>query len=297
MSSTKITQDEVITRSKLLPGFPLIVSQILATIDNPEANLNELVGYIEHDPVIAARVLSLANVAATRIRQPSDVHDIHTATSLIGISSVREMALIGSLAGFAYDVAPTGISATFLEHSVAVGVCSEELVHYTTAQISTSVALVGGLLHDVGQLYLYCFNAGDFREVWRLALTHNIGIENAERERFGVDHSTIGAWLAEHWSLPANICAAIRYHHAPDFALDETLVPVVHVAEVLSNALDLGGRDENRVTTISARACQKLGLNWDDDVRSLFGRMDARSRHANALFQNTANAYGQAPRL
>jgi hypothetical protein len=60
------------------------------------------------------------------------------------------------------------------------------------------------------------------------------------------------------------------------------------VGEVMTNALDLGGGQDNRVTYLSARACEKLGLIWGSDPRpdfiSLFGRITARARHASALF-------------
>jgi hypothetical protein len=62
-------------------------------------------------------------------------------------------------------------------------------------------------------------------------------------------------------------------------------VPCIHVAEVLSNAHNLTSRGENRVTSISSAACRTLGLIWDESLRPLFGRMEARSSHANAFFQ------------
>ena len=268
MTPHMITRDEVVERSSMLPGFPPVITAILSTIDDPEANFKVLVDHIQHDPVITARVLSLANAAATRTRRQSAVHDIFTATSLIGMGSVREMAVISS---------------------IAVGVCSEELSLHTAAPASASSALIAGLLHDVGQLWLYRFNAEAFRTACNRALSRSVGIEDTEREQFGVDHTTIGSWLAEHWSLPANIRAAIHHHHAPDTALAEPLVPLVHIAEVLSNALDLTGREENHVVAISAAACHKLGLGWSADVRPLFGRMEARSRHANATFHQDAS--------
>ena len=286
MTPHMITRDEVVERSSMLPGFPPVITAILATIDDPEANFKVLVDHIQHDPVITARVLSLANAAATRTRRQSAVHDIFTATSLIGMGSVREMAVISSIADF---VAPAGMSASFWQHSIAVGVCSEELSLHTAAPASASSALIAGLLHDVGQLWLYRFNAEAFRTACNRALSRSVGIEDTEREQFGVDHTTIGSWLAEHWSLPANIRAAIHHHHAPDTALAEPLVPLVHIAEVLSNALDLTGREENHVVAISAAACHKLGLGWSADVRPLFGRMEARSRHANATFHQDAS--------
>ena len=139
--------------------------------------------------------------------------------------------------------------------------------------------------HDIGQLWLYRFDPEAYRSVWDAALAHSIGIEEAERERFGTDHSTIGAWLGEHWSLTAPIVAAIRSHHAPDSASNENLVPLIHVAEVVSNALDLTGRSENRVTALSGAACRQLGVQFNDEIRPLFGRMEARSRYANSFFQ------------
>ncbi len=60
--------------------------------------------------------------------------------------------------------------------------------------------------------------------------------------------------------------------------------PLVHVAEVLSNALDLTGCAENRVVTLSAAACRTLGITWNESILPLFGRIEARSSHANAFF-------------
>ena len=284
MTEPEITREAVIERSNSLPAFPLVIKQIIATIDDPEASTEMLAGHIKHDPVIAARVLSMANAAATGTRRQTSTHDIFTAASLIGMNRVRETALLAGLSDFVGSLAAPGVTATFWQHSIAVGVCSEELALHTAVPASASAALIAGLLHDVGQLWLDRFERDSFSEALPHALAHGIGIEQAERERFGVDHSVIGAWLAEHWTLPANIVAAIRCHHAPEQALGEPLVPVVHVAEVLSNALDLTGREENRVTSISSAACRALGLTWDESARALFGRMEARSHHANALF-------------
>jgi len=282
---TVLTKDTVIERSRSLPAFPTIINKILTTLDDVEANLNLLAAEIQHDPVIAARVLSRANSAATRTRRLSTVRDIYAATSLIGVDMVREMVMICSLGNLVYGAVPAEMSSTFWQHSVAVGVCSVELALHTAARVSAPAALIAGLLHDIGQLWLYRFDVEAYHIAWKRALSDAIGIEEAEREQFGVDHSTIGVWLAEHWTLPAAIVASINYHHAPDAALDEPLVPLVHVAEVLSNALDLTGRNENRVTSLSSSACEKLGLIWDKNIHPLFGRMEARSRHANALFK------------
>jgi HD-like signal output (HDOD) protein len=284
MNKLLVTRDEVIGSIGNLPGFPPVIAQILETLDDPEANMNFLVGHIQHDPVIAARVFSLAN-RASRSGHYSETGDLYAAVSLIGLNSVRDIAMTGSISGWSEKFASGKMPASYWSHSVAAGVCAQELARHIAAAVPPSTALIAGLLRDVGQLWLYCFDAGEFGKALDYSLASGTGIEVAERERFGVDHATIGAWLAEHWSLPANICAAIRHHHAPDSMLGEPLVPLVHVAEVLSNALDLTGRDENRVTAISARACKNLGLVWDGEIRPLFGQIEASSRYANTLIQ------------
>lgn len=284
MSESVISRDEVVDRAADLPAFPRIVVEILAALDDPDASLNLVADHIKHDPVITARVLSMANSAASKSRRQSMVRDVFTATSLIGIGRVRETTLTARIGHFISGAVGTARGTGFLQHCVAVGVCSEELALHVALHTPGDMALVAGLLHDIGQLWMSRFRPRTSAEAWSDAMGHTIGIDAAERAHFGVDHGTIGAWLAEHWQLPTPVIEAIRHHHDAGPEREELLVPLLHVAEVLSNALDLGGRAENRVTYISSSACSRLGLTWDDRALQLFGRIDARSAHANQIF-------------
>lgn len=284
MKATPITREQVIARGRSLPSFPSIVSEIMATLDDPDGNFKVLVRAISRDPLISARVLSVANTVAMRGTRDSEVCNINTAMSLIGLNRLRHITLISSLSTFVAGTARSGLPNTFWQHSVSVGVSCEELAQHIAAPVAPATALIVGLLHDIGQLWLYHVDAAAVQNCWREATTRAIGIEEIEREQFGVDHSAIGAWLAHHWGLSAPVVSAIGGHHSPELNPDTPLVPMVHVAEVLSNALDLSGRFENRVTYLSDSACRQLGLVWNDDIRALFGRIEARSRHANAFF-------------
>ncbi len=289
MTSHLITRDEVIERSKGLPTFPNILNKILNTIDDFEANSNLVVRHVKQDPVIAAQVLSAANTAS-KARQRGDISDIHAAIAMIGLGRVREIAMFSSTSGFVNSFAVKEIPVSLWTHSIAVGVCGEELANYNATPELANAAMIAGLLHDIGQLWLYCYYPAELRAAFRDTRERHIGIEIAEREHFGLDHQQIGSWLADYWHLPADICAAIRYHHQPDDAMQTPLVALVHVAEVLSNALDLTGRIENHVTTVSTPAFKLLGLIWGSESRPefgpLFGRIEARSRHVNELMQS-----------
>jgi len=289
MGSEMVDRAKVIQVSRAMPSFPAAVAKILDLVDDPDASFDVLVETISLDPLISARILALANTVAMRSKRDSEVCDIKLATALVGLNRVRHIALISSLSRFIGNAAQTAIANSFWQHSVSVGVCAEELANHVDTPVSPTMALVAGLLHDIGQLWLLHYNANLVQVCWNEAQSQEVGTEETERQYFGVDHSTIGSWLAAHWCLPGELVEAVSAHHQPDAQLSPPLVPLIHVAEVISNALDLGHRAENRVTYLSAAACRVLGLVWDDKIRLLFGRIEARSSHANVIYASTAS--------
>ena len=283
MTSSPITRDRVLGTQKELPAFPKVVLQILDTLNDPDACLTVLTEHIEHDPVVAASVLSLANRAGTHSHSGAPISDVFTAVSLVGLARVRDVALQVSLSGFLGNIAQGGAEEHIWEHSLACAACGVELAQWVSIEVSADAALIAGLMHDVGQLWLQRFEPHRMQQALLAAKQGDVHIEAAERSLLGVDHGAIGGWLAQSWGLPDNIGRAIVHHHAPDAASEEPLVALVHIANVLSNALDLAHDPESRVAWMSRDSCAALGLTWGPETQSLFGRIEARSRHAFAL--------------
>ena len=277
-----LTREKVLATANRLPSFPRAIQGILATLDDPAASARILDQFVRSDPAVAARILYLANSAAAHGGRPDRISNLPFAVSLIGHRKVRELVMMSSLQGFIHSLAERGAGQWLWSHGLAVSICCEEVSRHVAASPLGGAALIAGLLHDVGQLWLIRFEADAFAEVQRVARDEAVSIDLPEKEAFGHDHATIGAWLAENWLLPDPIVQGIQYHHQPDSALDEPLVPIVHIAEVLSHALDLS-QSESRVGYLSAEACAKLDLAWNADSQHLFGRIEGRNRHANAL--------------
>ncbi|NVO06880.1 MAG: HDOD domain-containing protein, partial [Rhodoferax sp.] len=139
-------------------------------------------------------------------------------------------------------------------------------------------------LHDIGQLWLQRFEPAGLQWALRNAESQGVEIDVAEREVFGVDHATIGGWLARAWGLSEPICQGVQYHHVPQDGLPEPLVALVHVSEVLNHALNLSHARTSHVRWISEDCCTLLGMDWGDDTQGLLGRIEARSRHAFAPY-------------
>jgi len=285
---TPLTRSSVLRLGRGLPGWPEAIADILNSLDDTDANLDVLIKAIHRDPVITARVLWLANTAALRGQRDEAVTDIGTAVSLTGVQRLRHVVLISSLSTFG-QAARVPAGTRFWTHSMAVGVCAEELALHLDEPVSASRALVAGLLHDVGQLCLYQADRAGMIECQRRAQAEPQDITVLESACFGVAHGQVGAWLAEQWHLPSDVVEAMVHHHAPPDGPPVPLADIVHLAEVLTQALNLGGGVVDCIPHASAQACERLGLVWDDDSQALFGRMAARTRHA-TLFFNTLPA-------
>jgi putative nucleotidyltransferase with HDIG domain len=270
---------EVIENS--LPVFPSVVSRILATLDDAEASLSVLVDFLDNEPGAMSRILLLAELCGLKYLEISNACD---AISLVGASRVRRWILTDSISAFSQTNIQAGMEA-FWRHSLAIGVGSEELAMYRPTGISPEMALVAGLLHDIGKLGLYSCRVSEYLGGRPDAVEANLA--GRETEYSGVDHAAVGAWVCQCWGLPERISLAIAHQYVPDAAGDDPMACLLHVAKVLNNALDLDGREESRVTNLSASACKRLGLLGSDarpDLTHLFGRITARVRHANVLF-------------
>lgn len=276
----QLTEKEINERAINLPAFPRVVNDILQTLDDENATLGALVQFVERDPVITARIVAIANSAAMGGRHSGQLRDVNMAVSLIGLSRVREIVLAVSLADFAQK---SQMSSYFWEHSVAVAITAQELGRFT--HVSPDYALVAGLIHDIGQLWMARFYPLEFQMVRSTVNCSERGIIDVERQYFGMDHCEIGGILAERWGLPSVIVSALRNHHDPSQVLSEKLSDLIHVAEVFSNALDLTGREDNLVSQLSGEACRAINFDWNQDLAALFGKIEARTEHACRVFR------------
>jgi len=274
-----LKESEIIERATLLPAFPTVVNDILETLDDENAAMGALVQLVERDPVITARVLSIANAAVMAGRTQRDLRDMQVAVSLIGLSKLREIVLAVSLAKFSRE---SGMASHFWEHSIAVGVAAQELSRI--GHCSRDFALVCGLLHDIGQLWMARCHPLEFQMV-RMSMEQapDLDILDAEIWHFGLDHCTIGRLLGTAWHLPAPVIAAIQHHHDAHPPADK-LIAVTHLGEAVVNALNIERHDHASVRHVSATACDVLGIDWRDDFNFLFGRIEARARNLARIF-------------
>jgi len=256
---------EVVAR-KNLPTIPTVLAKILQLADAENVSGKELIAVIEHDQSLTGKMLRLANSAF--FGQSRRVATIPRAIVLLGFSTVRNLALGVKV----WDTLGAGIARSRLDelwvHAVAVGVAAKALTARLRAG-DPDEAFTAGVLHDVGRLIL----AMRFRdEYWRIvgSTGEAEAIERKEAANLGVDHTEVGGWVLEAWSLPPAIVEAVRTHHAGDARPG---VPgLLAVADRLVAWTDLAtGIMQNEATALLDRN-REHGVTpgmWDEVLRQL----------------------------
>ncbi len=170
-----------------------------------------LVNCLRGEPSMAARVLKVAN--SPFYGQCGRVGTVERAVQLLGLAAIRGIAATGCLdrtlpgrMGRAFD------PERFRCHSLAVACAAQRLSQALKCDCDGE-AFIAGLLHDIGVLVLARGNALAMQHFVPQAGLEEASLLQAERDHFGADHAACACLLAEAWSLPAWLQAALAAQH------------------------------------------------------------------------------------
>lgn len=217
-----------------LPSLPVIVLELLSTMDAEATTVQTLAYKISQDQALAAKTLRLAN--SSFYGRPSAVVRIEQAIAMIGFRTIRSLVIAASLTtAFSRPAGGNFDFDCFWQHAIGTAVCARHIA--AVFNISPDSAFIAGLLHDIGQLVLATHFAAssDAARLWRDE--HDCSTVEAEQETAGMDHAGVGEALAAHWRFPAAIRDAIAHHHDAVAGLPL----VVRLADAIAHALDLAG--------------------------------------------------------
>ena len=83
----------------------------------------------------------------------------------------------------------------------------------------------------------------------------------------GFDHAMVGAEILRKWKLPEHFQEATEFHHNPGLAQRfPTDTALIHIADVVSDALQYGNSGDPHVPPMDPHAWQLAGLS--DDIIS-----------------------------
>ena len=233
--------EELVSKIDDLPTIPVIATQVLQKISDPDVIVEDVADLMLTDQVMTARVMKMVNSPVYRPDHP--ISSLKHALVYLGLRHIREIALTSSfISAFEKSTGAVGVE-TFWEHSFGVGMVSKiiaEKIHYPDLER----AYIGGILHDIGEVVLSHFMRDKFEEVIALLQGSQMKLYDAEKQIIGTTHCEIGECLARRWNFPSPYCEVIANHHTPTSAVDDPLLcAIVNISDLFCSVrgLNYGG--------------------------------------------------------
>jgi HD-like signal output (HDOD) protein len=261
------TPEELLSRDVKLVSLPEVFLRINQALKDPTSTTGHIADLIGKDPSLSAILLKIVNSAfysralrATKHQFPTKVDSLSRAVAMVGSSQLGVLALGVSVLSRFDDIPPGLIDMkSFWRHSIFCGILARILAE-KKQEPEGEHFFVAGLLHDIGRLIFYRYYPVLSGESLVAARVRKMSLTEAEREVMGFDHAVVGGLLLKKWNYPSSLEKSVRFHHEPGEVLIIDEPAVVHVADCVSVALDMGSSGECLVPPLIPEAWDNVGV-------------------------------------
>lgn len=231
-----------------LPGFPEAVLRVQRTMQSPDASAEDVVKVLSSEPTLAARALQIANSVQFRRGGP-EVTELRTAVSRLGFNLVRSIAVAYAIHQLrlreTYSASARAEIEAIWRCSLKVASASYVLARYGRAGVNPDQALLAGLLHVIGRLYIVMRAEG-------IGGAPDVELARAARAYQG----EIARMLLASWGLPETLQHAVEHQDDLDYESDGvTITDVLIAAKYLT--------DENGHEDVMCPVLDKLAMVAD----------------------------------
>ena len=254
--------EKIITKVLKVAALPAVALKFSEAIRDPLTSNNDLEKIVSEDSALASKVLMISNSALFNF--PSKIDTISKAITIIGHKQLSEIILSCSVVAMFKDIPQDVINMDdFWRHSIAVATTARILAAARREQ-NIEKFFTAGLLHDIGKLIIFVEAPKYATEVLSRCNDNNELMHKVEKEILGFDHAKLGAMLLKKWKLPDDIVSPVYYHHMPSVASTDIVGPsIIHIADIITHAIELGSSGERFVPALNEKAWHALGLDVD----------------------------------
>ena len=240
--------------------IPQVALKVLRIINSDNYGTSKIAEEVKKDQVLSARTLKICNSALFGLRHR--IESLEDALVLLGRNRFIQMVLSAAVknyfnqSGLGYSICKGGL----YHHAVGNAIITEKIAAHT-GDVQPSLAYIAGLMHDIGKVVLDQYISSAYPYLYRKASDTSVSLLDIEKEIIGMDHTEIGAILAEKWDLPEIFIDTIQFHHNPEKArINPKLTHMVHIADVLMSRFHTGLEIEKLNTGGLKQSMNRIGL-------------------------------------
>jgi putative nucleotidyltransferase with HDIG domain len=244
-----------------IPTLPIVIEKITRLLQNPSTSAEEIGKAITTDQALASKVLKLVNSAFYGF--PGKISTITHAVVILGFATVKNVVLTASI----FDAFSKRVNLSqnfdlekFWLHSIACGAASQCIAKHIGSSAKEE-CFIAGLIHDVGKILMCNYLPDEFEMVMQDRIKRDCLFYESEKEVLHITHQELGGIIAERWNLPKELQNAVKNHHYQTQDKDfSTVTGIVHAADILVRALDIGNGGDNKIPQISDVVWTNLGF-------------------------------------
>ena len=252
-----------------LPAFPQVVIKVQEVLKNPNYTARMFAQPISADPVLASRLLNMANSAAFNATGRVII-DLGVALTRLGAQKVYSVVLGHAVQTIRRSESLRSIAGPLDElwsESVTVAHFCDAVAKRTTFHIQD--AFVVGLLHLMGHFYVLVRCAQQDPSRPRVVLSNDLV------EKW---HPIIGRAVLKNWQMSDTVCEAVGAQaelnpgRAGPPTLTDVLFAGIRLAQRMKNTHDPSSLSSGGVLArlnLSLEACHALIADADAEVRAL----------------------------
>jgi HD-like signal output (HDOD) protein len=220
-----------------IPMPPAQALRVMQLAGDPEVTVTMLAAVVSKDPVLATRVLGLANSAM--FGGAMTLRSVQDAVVRLGVVAVRNVVVAAAL--HAQVASPDIYGAEggrFTAHAVGTAYLARLMAHEQDADVDE--AFLSGLVHDIGKLVI-------MKTAHAYQRTGDAVIPQDDlASALAQYHAPCGALALQYWHIPTEILDVVRHHHDYSLAADPRRAAVCYAANRLSHRYGFGCAAEER---------------------------------------------------
>lgn len=234
-----------------IPMLPDFAHRVIELVSDPDVSIAQLAGVASKDPVLASRLLGLANSAYF-----GAMHEISTVQDAIvrmGTVAVRNLVVTVCFYSRMHDRNVYGERGRpLLEHGIGTAYMARLIAAATGGDEDES--FMYGLLHDIGKLVI-------LKVAHDHAVRSGAAVPSAELDALITElHPAVGARVLRRWHLPSMLDEPIVFHHDWQAAtVDRRKAALTYFANRLSHRYGFGCEPDDSDLAADP-VCAELGI-------------------------------------
>ncbi|MDO9365808.1 MAG: HDOD domain-containing protein [Methylotenera sp.] len=269
--------DDFFNSIENLPSLPKVVQEVMQMLGSEDLAIKALARKVEHDAVISAKVLKLANSSYYGVTRA--IKTIDDAIAILGLSKLQTLVIASGVTSAVTQLPGLDLKR-FWRHSLVTASVSREIAKAIGQD--TEVAYIAGLLHNIGVLLMTMVLPQTSVEIEALYSGGTVEErQKIEQAKMGFDHCQLGEELANRWNFPGEISRTLRYYATPLDKNASGMAPVIYAAVHIATGLERGEEAKDIAETLSKEVVKILKLDeteWMDRIefcRGLVSEADA----------------------